>query len=564
MSASVDIPARSSLTAKEEALFELLERHPGRLFSRGEILERVWGLDFGGDDRIVDAYVKRIRRKTGEHLIETVRGAGYRRPGAPPQQQSLPHYQHLSSDARMLLDLGRRILRVSSTDGVLQEVEATLASNLYLRGVALLTRPEGGAARMAMPWLVRGAAGSTGIPWSDLPPLEGHEPLYTAAWGQEHQPAALLPLAGADAVWGTLAVVGAPGVSWDVNIYAQLEAVASLVNPALRLNMEIDLRRTAEQELRVLNAGLEERVQQRTEQLLRSIQQAELLNLLTRQLEQAHTVPDLMRLGLPVLARLTGYAACAAWYPHADGPALACYRHDGTRFEGPAISPDMPGGISVSCDVLGQPLLIHAFDPAGGRGHSVESMPLLETAAQSLALNLSRHLHMQAMERTALTDEYTGLGNRQAFLNDLTSEVAYTARHGGGFVLTIVEVANIRFVNATVGYAGGNDLIAKLAQALDTCRRAEDRAYRLNGATFAAMLRIPAGLNRLDAVRGWQDRLRGTLNDFVTGAPFRIELLVADTVCPEDGASVSELFKRALEGLQTPPGAASADRRYYG
>ncbi|WP_309570799.1 winged helix-turn-helix domain-containing protein, partial [Deinococcus sp.] len=235
MTLSVDTPARVSLTAKEQALFELLDRHPGRLFSRGEILERVWGLDFGGDDRIVDAYVKRIRRKAGEHLIETVRGAGYRRPGTPPQLQALPHHQHLSTDARMLLDLGRRILRVNSTDGVLQEVEATLAGNLYLRGVALLTRPDGGETRLTMPWLVRGAAGSTGIPWFDLPPLEGYEPLYTAAWGSQRQPAALLPLAGSEAVWGTLAVVGAPGVTWDVNIYAQLEAVASLVNPALRL-----------------------------------------------------------------------------------------------------------------------------------------------------------------------------------------------------------------------------------------------------------------------------------------------------------------------------------------
>ncbi|WP_309570788.1 diguanylate cyclase domain-containing protein, partial [Deinococcus sp.] len=375
---------------------------------------------------------------------------------------------------------------------------------------------------------------------------------------------ALLPLAGSEAVWGTLAVVGAPGVTWDVNIYAQLEAVASLVNPALRLNMEIDRRRTAEAELRALNVGLEERVHQRTEQLMSSIQQAELLNLLSRELERAHTVPDLMRLGLPVLARLTGYAACAAWYPHADGRALACYWHEGTPLDGVEASASMEGGISVPCDVLGHTLTIHAFDPQGVQRRSAQAVPLLETAAQSLALNLSRHLHLQAMERTALTDESTRLGNRQAFLRDISSEVAYTARHGSGFVLTVVEIANIRFLNATVGYAGGNDLIVRLAEVLDTCRRAEDRAYRLNGATFAAMLRLPPGPSRQGAVRGWQQRLLAALGEFMSGAPFRVELLISDTVCPEDGESVSEVFRLALSGLHPLSGASTADRRYHG
>lgn len=552
---------RAALTAKEEALFELLERHPGRLFSRAEILERVWGLDFGGDDRIVDAYVKRVRRKAGDHLIETVRGAGYRRPGVPPQQQSLPHYQHLSSDALMLLDLGRRILRVTSTDGVLQEVEAILTATMHLRGVALLTRPDGGHRTPGLPWLVRGAAGSTGIPWAELPSIEGYEPRYTPDWGVHRQMAALLPLASAEAVWGTLAVVGAPGITWDVNTYAQLEAVASLVNPALRLNMEIELRRSAEQELRRLNAGLEARVQQRTEQLLRAIQQAELLNLLSRQLEQAQSVPDLMRLGLPVLARLTGYAACAAWYPHSEDRAMAGYQQDGTPLDELTVASSVLAGVSVQCEVNGHTLTIHAFNPDRSPHSSLSAVPLLESAAQSMALNLSRHLHMQAMERTALTDEDTGLGNRQAFLSELSAELAYATRHRSGFVLSIVEVSNIRFLNATVGYAGGNDLIGRLARVLNSVRRTEDRVFRLNGATFACLLRLPSGVNRMDALHGWQDRLRGTLSDFVSTAPFPVDILASDTVCPDHAGGVSEIFRRALDSLQPLTGFFPADRR---
>lgn len=561
MSTDLEAQTRASLTAKEDALFGLLDRNPGRLFSRSEILERVWGLDFGGDDRIVDAYVKRIRRKAGEHLIETVRGAGYRRPGAPQQHQALPHYHHLSGDARMILDLGRRILRVNTTDSVLLEVEAALSATVKLRGVALLTRPDAGGGAVAMPWLVRGAAGSTAVAWSELPPVTGNQPVYEQAWGAQQQTVALLPLAGAESPWGTLAVVSAPGVSWDAGVYAQLEAVAALVNPALRLNMEIDLRRNAEQELRILNAGLEERVHERTEQLLRAIQQAELLNLLSRQLEQARGVSELLQVGLPVLARLSGHAACAAWYPLTQGPALAAYRQDGSTLDADLVERPGSGGLSVQCDMQGQTLTIHAFDPGGAQCGAHENTPLLQTAAQSLALNLSRHLHMQAMERTALTDEYTGLGNRQAFLTDLTGEVAYSARHGSGFVLSVVEVGNIRFMNATVGYAGGNDLIVKLARLLHDTGRTEDRAYRLNGATFATLLRIPPELGRRSALAGWQDRLRGALRDFVKEAPFPVDVLISDVVCPDQARDLSEVFRLALDGLMPMSSAPMVDRR---
>lgn len=316
----------------------------------------------------------------------------------------------------------------------------------------------------------------------------------------------------------------------------------------------------------MLNAGLEARVQQRTEQLLRAIQQAELLNLLSRQLEQASSVSDLMRLGLPVLARLTGYAACAAWYPHAGdhSPALGCYQQDGAAIDGATAAGTRRGGVSVQCDVNGQTLTIHAFDPQGVQRSQPDTVPLLESAAQSIAVNLSRHLHMQAMERTALTDEDTGLGNRQAFLSDLSAELAYATRHRSGFVLSVVEVANIRFLNATIGYAGGNDLIGRLARVLDGVRRTEDRAYRLNGATFACLLRLPSGVNRISALRGWQDRLQGTLADFVASAPFPLDVQYSDTVCPDHAGGVSEMFRVALDSLQPLTGPPATDRRYHG
>ncbi len=71
------------LSRLEFDLLLLLARHPGMVFSRDRLLERVWGEDFFGVDRVVDVHVAALRKKLGddpEHprYIETVRGVGYR------------------------------------------------------------------------------------------------------------------------------------------------------------------------------------------------------------------------------------------------------------------------------------------------------------------------------------------------------------------------------------------------------------------------------------------------------------------------------------------------------
>jgi DNA-binding response OmpR family regulator len=66
------------LSAREFALVEILLRHPGQVLAREQILSHVWGFDFDPGSNIVDVYVRRLRRKLGNELIETVRGMGYR------------------------------------------------------------------------------------------------------------------------------------------------------------------------------------------------------------------------------------------------------------------------------------------------------------------------------------------------------------------------------------------------------------------------------------------------------------------------------------------------------
>ncbi len=69
------------LTFKEFELLKYLAQHPGRVFSRQQLLSEVWGYDYFGGTRTVDVHVRRLRAKLGpehEHLIGTVRNVGYR------------------------------------------------------------------------------------------------------------------------------------------------------------------------------------------------------------------------------------------------------------------------------------------------------------------------------------------------------------------------------------------------------------------------------------------------------------------------------------------------------
>ncbi len=69
------------LTYKEFELLKFLAQHPGRVFSREQLLQEVWGYDYYGGTRTVDVHVRRLRAKLGpehEHHIGTVRNVGYR------------------------------------------------------------------------------------------------------------------------------------------------------------------------------------------------------------------------------------------------------------------------------------------------------------------------------------------------------------------------------------------------------------------------------------------------------------------------------------------------------
>lgn len=69
------------LTFKEFELIKFLAQHPGRVFTRAQLLQEIWGYDYFGGTRTVDVHIRRLRAKLGpefEPIIGTVRNVGYR------------------------------------------------------------------------------------------------------------------------------------------------------------------------------------------------------------------------------------------------------------------------------------------------------------------------------------------------------------------------------------------------------------------------------------------------------------------------------------------------------
>ena len=72
--------ARVALTYKEFELLRLFLSHPGMAFTRDQLFQEVWGMDFCGETRTVDVHIGTLRTKLGAagDILQTVRGVGYK------------------------------------------------------------------------------------------------------------------------------------------------------------------------------------------------------------------------------------------------------------------------------------------------------------------------------------------------------------------------------------------------------------------------------------------------------------------------------------------------------
>lgn len=66
------------LTTKEYQILKLFMENINRVFSKDDLLEKIWTYDFTGDDQVIYTHIKNIRKKLGDNVIKNVRGIGYK------------------------------------------------------------------------------------------------------------------------------------------------------------------------------------------------------------------------------------------------------------------------------------------------------------------------------------------------------------------------------------------------------------------------------------------------------------------------------------------------------
>ncbi|MDJ1135867.1 response regulator transcription factor [Streptomyces iconiensis] len=105
------------LTFKEFELLKFLAQHPGRVFTRAQLLQEVWGYDYFGGTRTVDVHVRRLRAKLGpeyEALIGTVRNVGYRFVSPDKDKKG---EKAASAEERAVADAAARVAREAVGEG---------------------------------------------------------------------------------------------------------------------------------------------------------------------------------------------------------------------------------------------------------------------------------------------------------------------------------------------------------------------------------------------------------------------------------------------------------------
>jgi diguanylate cyclase (GGDEF)-like protein len=96
--------------------------------------------------------------------------------------------------------------------------------------------------------------------------------------------------------------------------------------------------------------------------------------------------------------------------------------------------------------------------------------------------------YLDSCEEAAFTDHLTGLANRRRFERQLEREVARTRRFGRPFCLLMLDIDHFKRVNDTHGHDAGDDVLRRLANALQAGTRGIDMAARIGGEEFAVLL----------------------------------------------------------------------------
>jgi len=195
--------------------------------------------------------------------------------------------------------------------------------------------------------------------------------------------------------------------------------------------------------------------------------------------------------------------------------------------------------LAVLRERAGRPVAILYADGAPERTIATWSVAALGNLAAHAALALEAIRLAGAMERLAMNDPLTGLINRRALLARVRTQIASAKRSGEPFAYALIDVDNFKRVNDTLGHAGGDTHLKRIAHAMRQATRAGDIPARFAGDEFAMIL---VGADRAEAT-AVLDRLY---------EDFRADALSCSTgvaIYPRDGSDEAALFSAADAAL---------------
>lgn len=167
-----------------------------------------------------------------------------------------------------------------------------------------------------------------------------------------------------------------------------------------------------------------------------------------------------------------------------------------------------------------------------------------EQIAASLGLALESCEQRESLRTMALSDALTGLPNRTLFADRLHTEMARADRRKGRFAVALVDVGNLKEINARLGHSAGDDALCQAAVRIGSCLRKSDTAARLGGDQFALILPVRKSASRIDGILS---RILTTIGEPLVLNGHHASLRASIGVCiyPDDAQVEEDLLRRA-------------------
>jgi diguanylate cyclase (GGDEF)-like protein len=186
-----------------------------------------------------------------------------------------------------------------------------------------------------------------------------------------------------------------------------------------------------------------------------------------------------------------------------------------------------------------------AKDPAAGDAVVLA----VERAAEKWRLREENGRLLAELRRLSLTDGLTGVGNRRAFDDSLSVEVARAQRHGRPLAMVLLDIDHFKRVNDRWGHHAGDELLCGFARRAASLLRSCDRLFRYGGEEFAVLLPDEAQLGGFEVA--WR-LVRGTAAIPFSASAQRLAVTCSAGVAalgPDDEASGLGLTARADAAL---------------